>query len=110
MTAKLPQLREGPLELRLPEGVGVASSSSSSVVKPGESSWHVKSSADAQGARKPIDGSISQFPDGSVRSPEAEKIREIVAKTVLEKNKLNKKFLTEHVVKVWRYILSFDEK
>ena len=38
MTAKLPQLREGPEEDRLPEGVGVASSSSSSVVRPGESS------------------------------------------------------------------------
>ena len=38
VTAKLPQLREGPEEDRLPEGVGVASSSSSSVVRPGESS------------------------------------------------------------------------
>ena len=70
VTARLPQFKEDDDDI-LPEGVGVASSSfsSSSVVKPGESSWQVRSSAEAQGALRPRGGSMSQFPDVSVLSP-----------------------------------------
>lgn len=70
VTARLPQFNEDDDDI-LPEGVGVASSSfsSSSVVRPGESSWQVRSSAEAQGALRPRGGSMSQFPDVSVLSP-----------------------------------------